>query len=61
LPRSLTLLAPPLAITWWAASGAAGRVSLGAMVVATPGLLSLAVGLLKARSIQTTVLIEAGI
>jgi DNA-binding transcriptional LysR family regulator len=42
------------------ASGAAGRVSVGAMVVATPGLLSRAVGLLKARSIQTTVSIEEG-
>jgi DNA-binding transcriptional LysR family regulator len=42
------------------ASGAAGRVSVGAMVVATPGLLSRAVALLKARSAQTTVLVEEG-
>jgi DNA-binding transcriptional LysR family regulator len=42
------------------ASGAAGRVSVGAMVVATPELLSRAVALLKARSLQTTVLIEEG-
>lgn len=42
------------------ASGAAGRVSVGAMVVATPGLLSRAVELLKARSAQTTVAIEEG-
>jgi len=41
-------------------SGAAGRVSVGAMVVATPGLLSRAVELLKARSAQTTVAIEEG-
>jgi DNA-binding transcriptional LysR family regulator len=42
------------------ASGAAGRVSVGAMVVATPGLLVRAVALLKARSAQTTVLVEEG-
>jgi DNA-binding transcriptional LysR family regulator len=42
------------------ASGAAGRVSVGAMVVATPALLSRAVDLLKARSTQTTVSIEEG-
>lgn len=42
------------------ASGAAGRVSVGAMVVATPGLLSRAVALVKARSAQTTVLVEEG-
>ncbi|MCC2112115.1 MAG: LysR family transcriptional regulator [Hyphomicrobiales bacterium] len=43
-----------------AASGAAGRVSIGAMVVATPTLVSKAVELLKARSEQTTVSIEEG-
>ena len=42
------------------ASGAAGRTSVGAMVVATPGLLERAVRLLKARSPQTTVLVEEG-
>ncbi len=42
------------------ASGAAGRVSVGAMVVATPQLLARAVGLLKARSAQTRVSIEEG-
>jgi DNA-binding transcriptional LysR family regulator len=42
------------------ASGAAGRVSVGAMVVATPGLLARAVALLKARSAQTTVAVEEG-
>ncbi len=42
------------------ASGAAGRCSVGAMVVALPGLLSRAVALLKARSAQTTVAIEEG-
>lgn len=42
------------------ASGAAGRVSVGAMVVATPGLLTHAVAMLKARSAQTTVLVEEG-
>ncbi|MCU7373939.1 LysR substrate-binding domain-containing protein [Paucibacter sp. O1-1] len=42
------------------ASGAAGRTSVGAMVVATPVLLARAVALLKARSAQTTVAIEEG-
>jgi DNA-binding transcriptional LysR family regulator len=42
------------------ASGAAGRVSVGAMVVATPGLLARAVALLKARSALTTVSVEEG-
>jgi DNA-binding transcriptional LysR family regulator len=42
------------------ASGAAGRTSVGAMVVATPGLLTEAVKLLKRRSAQTTVLVEEG-
>jgi DNA-binding transcriptional LysR family regulator len=42
------------------ASGAAGRTSIGAMVVATPVLLSRAVELLKARSAQTMVYIEEG-
>jgi DNA-binding transcriptional LysR family regulator len=42
------------------ASGAAGRTSVGAMVVATPVLLTRAVELLKARSAQTTVLVEEG-
>lgn len=42
------------------ASGAAGRVSVGAMVVATPQLLSRAVALLKLRSAQTLVSIEEG-
>lgn len=42
------------------ASGAAGRVSVGAMVVATPGLLSRAVALLKKQSALTTVLVEEG-
>lgn len=42
------------------ASGAAGRVSVGAMVVATPVWLTLAVEKLKARSSLTTVLIEEG-
>jgi len=42
------------------ASGAAGRVSVGAMVVATPQLLSQAVALMKARSAQTLVSIEEG-
>lgn len=40
------------------ASGAAGRTSVGAMVVATPSLLMRAVALLKERSTQTTVMIE---
>jgi len=43
-----------------AASVGAGRTSVGAMVVATPGLLTRAVELLKARSSQTTMLIEEG-
>jgi DNA-binding transcriptional LysR family regulator len=42
------------------ASGASGRTSVGAMVVATPVLLTRAVELLKARSPHTTVLIEEG-
>jgi DNA-binding transcriptional LysR family regulator len=42
------------------ASGGAGRTSVGAMVVATPGLLTRAVELLKRQSSQTTVLIEEG-
>lgn len=42
------------------ASGAAGRVRVGAMVVALPGLLARAVARLKARSAQTTVLVEEG-
>jgi DNA-binding transcriptional LysR family regulator len=42
------------------ASGAAGRTSVGAMVVATPGLVARAVELLKTRSSQTTVSIEEG-
>ena len=42
------------------ASGAAGRVSVGAMVVATPVLLTRAVELLKQRSPQTRVLVEEG-
>jgi len=42
------------------ASGAAGRTSVGAMVVATPVLLAHAVELLKAHSSQTTVAIEEG-
>ena len=42
------------------ASGAAGRTSVGAMVVATPVLLARAVEMLKAQSAQTTVLIEEG-
>ncbi len=41
-------------------SGAAGRTSVGAMVVATPVLLARAVDLLKARSALTTVLVEEG-
>lgn len=40
--------------------GAAGRVSVGAMVVATPGLLTAAVQRLKARSPRTTVAVEEG-
>lgn len=42
------------------ASGASGRTSVGAMVVATPVLLAQAVQRLKARSSHTTVLIEEG-
>lgn len=42
------------------AGGAAGSVSVGAMVVAMPVLLSRAVQLLKARSARTSVLIEEG-
>jgi DNA-binding transcriptional LysR family regulator len=42
------------------ASGAAGHTKVGAMVVATPGLLTRAVEALKARSAQTTVSIEEG-
>ncbi|MFG5410182.1 LysR substrate-binding domain-containing protein [Piscinibacter sakaiensis] len=42
------------------ARGAAGRVAVGAMVVATPDLLVDAVARLKARSAQATVLVEEG-
>lgn len=42
------------------ASGAAGRTSLGAMVVAMPVLVARAIELLKGRSSQTTVLVEEG-
>lgn len=42
------------------ASGGAGRVAVGAMVVATPGPLVQAVQLLKQRSALTTVLVEEG-
>lgn len=42
------------------ASGAAGRTSVGAMVVATPVLLGRAVQMLKEHSAQTTVLVEEG-
>jgi len=42
------------------ASGAAGRTSVGAMVVGTPVLLARAIALLKQRSAQTTVLVEEG-
>jgi DNA-binding transcriptional LysR family regulator len=42
------------------ASGGAGRTSIGAMVVATPGVVARAVELLKAQSSQTTVSIEEG-
>lgn len=42
------------------ASGTRGRTSVGAMVVATPMLLARAVEQLKARSAQTTVLVEEG-
>ncbi len=41
-------------------SGAAGRTSVGAMVVAMPVLLVRAVELLKRRSAQTTVVVEEG-
>lgn len=42
------------------ASGAAGRVAVGAMVVATPVLLAQALDRLKLRSAQTTVMVEEG-
>jgi len=42
------------------ASGAAGRVNVGAMVVATPNLLMQAVMRLKRHSAHTTVLVEEG-
>ncbi|MEJ8826080.1 LysR substrate-binding domain-containing protein [Variovorax humicola] len=42
------------------AGGASGRVSVGAMVVATPSLLVRAVAMLKERSSQTTVMVEEG-
>lgn len=42
------------------AGGAAGRTSVGAMVVAIPSLLVRAVELLKQRSARTTVLVEEG-
>lgn len=42
------------------ASGAAGRVSVGTMVVATPGLVAQAVERLKQRSSLTTVYVEEG-
>lgn len=42
------------------ASGGAGRVRVGAMVVATPGLLIDAVGRLKAQAPRTAVLVEEG-
>lgn len=42
------------------ASGAAGRVRVGAMVVATPVLLMNAIDAMKRRSTQTTVLVEEG-
>ena len=41
-------------------SGAAGRVRVGAMVVATPVLLLRAIDRMKARSTQTTLLVEEG-
>ncbi|WP_051244640.1 LysR family transcriptional regulator [Azohydromonas australica] len=41
-------------------SGAAGRVRVGAMVVATPVLLAQAIERIKAQSPQTTVLVEEG-
>ncbi|MCJ0762480.1 LysR substrate-binding domain-containing protein [Variovorax terrae] len=42
------------------ASGGMGRVSVGAMVVATPGLLMPAIDELKRRSALTTVMVEEG-
>jgi len=42
------------------AGGAAGRTSVGAMVVAMPTLLVRAVALLKKRSARTTVMVEEG-
>jgi DNA-binding transcriptional LysR family regulator len=42
------------------ASGAAGRTSVGCMVVTMPGLLVRAVALLKAQSALTSVLVEEG-
>lgn len=42
------------------ASGGSGRIRVGAMVVATPGLLARAVARVKARSPRTTVSIEEG-
>jgi DNA-binding transcriptional LysR family regulator len=42
------------------ASGAAGRVRVGAMVVATPVLLMAALDLMKQHSAQTTVLVDEG-
>src|SRR5687768_9372368 len=42
------------------ASGAAGRTSVGAMVVAMPVLMARAVEMLKTHSSQTTVLVEEG-
>ena len=42
------------------ASGAAGQVSVGAMVVATPGLLARAVGEFKAHAPRTTIFVEEG-
>lgn len=42
------------------ASGAAGRTSVGAMVVATPVLLSRSLSFLKERSKETTVFVEEG-
>lgn len=42
------------------ASGAAGRTSIGSMVVAMPVLVARAVALLKERSAQTTVYVEEG-
>lgn len=42
------------------ASGGTGRTSIGAMVVATPGLLCTALGLLKQRSALTIVSVEEG-